>query len=69
MRSTVAPTPAATAAWSMRKFDRSAAADVSAASSRSGVRALAASVRAVTALVNPGPWCTVATPTSFVTRA
>ena len=53
----------------MRKFDRRAPDEVSAASSSSGVRPLAASVRAVIALVNPGPWWTVATPTSPETRA
>jgi hypothetical protein len=69
MRSTTAPTDAAIAAWSTRKFDRSAAAGVSAASRSSGVRAFAASASAVTAFVNPGPWWTETTPTRPVTRA
>src|SRR3954451_12477215 len=37
--------------------------------SRSGVRALAASVNPVIAFVNPGPWCTLHTPTRPLTRA
>ena len=53
----------------MRKFERSAAAAVSAASSTSGVRLLAASASAVSVLVSPGPWCTVQTPVRPVTRA
>ena len=53
----------------MRKFERTAAAGVSAATTTSGVRALAASVRPVIAFVSPGPWCTVATPSAPLTRA
>ena len=53
----------------MRKFDRSAAAGVSAATSTSGVRLLAASASAVRVLVSPGPWWTLATPTRPLTRA
>ena len=54
-RSAAAPTVVASAAWSSRKFERSAAAGASPASSSSGVRLLAASVRPVIALVKPGP--------------
>jgi hypothetical protein len=43
----------------MRKFERMAAAGISGASTISGVRLLAASVRPVTVLVSPGPWCTL----------
>ncbi len=46
-----------------------AAAAVSAARRTSGVRLFAASVRPVIALVSPGPWCTVQTPVSPLTRA
>ena len=58
-RSATAPTAVGQAAWSMRKFERTAAAPVSAASTSSGVRLLAASVMPVIALVSPQPWCTV----------
>ena len=54
-RSAAAPTVVASAAWSRRKFERNAAAGASPASSSSGVRALAASVSPVIALVKPGP--------------
>ena len=54
-RSAAAPTVVASAAWSSRKFERSAAAGASPASSSSGVRLLAASVSPVIALVKPGP--------------
>ncbi len=47
---------------------RTAPAEVSAATTTSGVRAFAASVRAVVVLVRPGPWWTVATPTRPLTR-
>ena len=40
----------------MRKFERTAALGISAASTISGVRLLAASVSPVTAFVSPGPW-------------
>ena len=53
----------------MRKFDPRAAAGVSPASTSSGVELLAASARAVTAFVSPGPWCTEATPTRPVVLA
>ena len=46
------------ASWSMRKFDRTAAPAVSAASTSSGVRLFAASAMPVIALVSPQPWCT-----------
>ena len=44
-RSATAPTDSTSASWSMRKFERSAAGGVSAASRSSGVRLLAASVK------------------------
>ena len=50
-----APAASTIPAWSMRKFERTAAAGVSAATTTSGVRALAASVRPVIAFVSPGP--------------
>jgi hypothetical protein len=43
----------------MRKFERTAAPGMSAASTSSGVRLLAASVNPVIALVSPGPWWTL----------
>ena len=63
MRSGIAPRVAAMPAWSTRKFERIAAAGASPAISSSGVRLLAASVSPVSALVKPGPWCTLHTPT------
>jgi len=54
-RSGTAPTAAAMAAWSTRKLERTAAAEVSPASTSRGVRLLAASASPVRALVNPGP--------------
>ena len=54
-RSATAPTVVASAAWSSRKFERSAPAGASPASSSSGVRLFAASVNPVIALVKPGP--------------
>jgi hypothetical protein len=66
-RSQTAPTAVATAAWSMKKLDRGAVA--SGARTSSGVRLLAASVMPVSALVKPGPWCTLSTPSSPLTRA
>ena len=55
-RSCTAPTAAASPAWSIRKLDWAAPAEVSAAITTSGVRAFAASVRAVVVLVRlPGP--------------
>ena len=56
-----APTASTRPAWSIRKFERSAAAGVSAASSSSGVRLLAASVSPVIVFVSPGPWWTLQT--------
>ena len=58
-RSGTAPTDSTSASWSIRKFERSCAAGVSAASRISGVRDLAASVSPVIAFVSPGPWCTL----------
>lgn len=69
MRSGIAPSVLASTAWSMRKFDRSAAAGDSPASSSSGVRLFAASASPVSAFVNPGPWCTLQTPARPLTRA
>ena len=69
MRSATAPTDSTSPCWSMRKFDRTAAAGVSAASTSSGVRLLAASASAVSVFVSPGPWWTLATPTRPLTRA
>ena len=54
-RSATAPTDSTSPAWSILKFERSAAAGVSAAITSSGVRLLAASVRPVTVFVSPGP--------------
>ncbi|MBD2900778.1 hypothetical protein amrb99_97870 [Actinomadura sp. RB99] len=68
-RSGTAPTAAASAAWSIRKFERTADAATSPASTSSGVRLLAASAMPVTALVRPGPWCTDTTPSPPLTRA
>ena len=68
-RSATAPTERTSAAWSMRKFERIAAAGVSAATSTSGVRLLAASVSPVIAFVSPGPWCTLHAATVPLTRA
>ena len=58
-RSAVAPTASTRPIWSMRKFERTAALGMSAASTMSGVRLLAASVSPVTAFVSPGPWWTL----------
>ena len=58
-RSATAPTASTRPVWSIRKFERSAAAGVSAASTSSGVRLLAASVSPVIVFVSPGPWCTL----------
>src|SRR5207302_1462451 len=49
--------------------ERTAAPAVSAASNSRGVRLLAASAKPVMALVRPGPWCVVQTPSRPVTRA
>ena len=68
-RSATAPTDSTSASWSILKFERICAAGVSAASSTTGVRLLAASVSPVMALVSPGPWCTLATPSRPLTRA
>jgi hypothetical protein len=53
----------------MRKLERTAAPPVSAASTSSGVRLLAASVIPVSALVNPQPWWTLSTATRPDVRA
>ena len=68
-RSATAPTDSTSPVWSIRKFERRAAAGVSAASTSSGVRLLAASVSPVTALVSPGPWCTLHAASRPLTRA
>ena len=68
-RSAIAPTDSTRSCWSMRKLELSAAAGVSPASTSSGVRLLAASVRPVIVFVSPGPWCTLTTPTRPETRA
>ncbi len=47
------------APWSTLKFDQSVPGGVSAATSTSGVPALAASVSAVRVFVKPGPWWTL----------
>src|SRR5262249_57089757 len=62
-------TEVASAGTSMRKLDRTAAPATLAASTSSGVRLLAASVMPVSALVSPGPWCTLKIPTRPVSRA
>ena len=69
MRSGTAPSVAAIAGWSMRKFERIAARGASPASTSSGVRLLAASVSPVSMFVKPGPWWTLQTPTRPLTRA
>jgi hypothetical protein len=56
-----APTASARAAWSTKKFDRREVA--SAVTTTIGVRLFAASVMPVSALVSPGPWCTLSTAT------
>jgi hypothetical protein len=61
-RSAITPAVAASPPWSILKFDQSASAGVSAASTSSGVRLLAASVNAVSVFVKPGPWWTLTTP-------
>jgi hypothetical protein len=66
-RSASAPTDTASAAWSMRKFER--APSLSAARSSSGVRLFAASVRPVAVFVRPGPWCTEHAGSSPLIRA
>jgi hypothetical protein len=63
IRSATAPTLRARASWSILKFDRTAAAWVSAVRTISGVRLFAASPIPVMALVNPQPWWVVTTPT------
>ena len=68
-RSGTAPTAVASAATSMRKLEDTAGPATSAASTSSGVRLLAASVMPVTALVSPGPWCTVSSPVRPAVRA
>ena len=68
-RSWAAPTAAASPAWSSAKLDRAPAAPVSAASTTIGVRLFAASAIPVSALVSPGPWCTVSTPSRPERRA
>lgn len=67
IRSATAPTAVARAAWSMWKLDWASVA--SPASTISGVRLLAASVRPVMAFVSPGPWCTDTTPARPLIRA
>ena len=69
MRSGTAPSVAARPGWSTAKFERIAARGASPASTSSGVRLLAASVRPVSAFVKPGPWWTLQTPTRPLTRA
>ncbi len=68
-RSATAPTERTSASCSIRKFERIAAAGVSAATSTSGVRLFAASVRPVIAFVSPGPWWTLHAATVPLTRA
>ena len=68
-RSATAPTDVTSASWSIRKFERSAAAGVSAASTISGVRLFAASVSPVIAFVSPGPWWTLQSASRPLTRA
>ncbi|SFJ04158.1 hypothetical protein SAMN05216275_106110 [Streptosporangium canum] len=67
IRRGTAPTAVARAAWSTKKLDRGSV--TSAASTMSGVRLLAASVMPVIALVSPGPWWTLSTPTRPPVRA
>ncbi|WP_344904504.1 hypothetical protein [Streptosporangium longisporum] len=67
IRSGTAPTASASAAWSTKKLERRSV--TSPASTTSGVRLLAASVTPVIALVSPGPWWTLSTPTRPLRRA
>jgi hypothetical protein len=67
-RSAAAPTDSTSACWSIRKFERRAAAGVSPARTSSGVEAFTASARPVRVFVRPGPWWTLQTPTRSVTR-
>jgi hypothetical protein len=67
MRRNSAPTAAASPGRSTKKFDRGFV--TSGASTTSGVRLLAASVSPVSALVTPGPWCTLSTASLPDTRA
>ena len=67
IRSGTAPTASASAAWSTKKLERGSVA--SPASTMSGVRLLAASAMPVIALVSPGPWWTLSTPTRPLSRA
>ena len=54
-RSTPAPTDATRSSWAILKFEVTAAAGASPASTSTGVWLLAASVRPVIVLVSPGP--------------
>ena len=69
MRSGTPPSVAVRPGWSIAKFERIAARGASPASTSSGVRLFAASVRPVSAFVKPGPWWTLHTPTRPLTRA
>ncbi len=64
IRSLTAPTLRASASWSILKLDRTAEAWVSAVSTISGVRLLAASPIPVIALLSPQPWWVLTTPTN-----
>ena len=69
MRSATAPTERAIAAWSKWKLFFTAPAGTSPASTSSGVRLLAASAIPVSALVSPGPECTLTSVSSCVALA
>jgi hypothetical protein len=68
-RSGTAPPERARPGWSMAKFERTAEAVASAASTMSGVRDLAASTMPVVAFVSPQPWWTDSRPTRPDMRA
>ena len=69
IRSLTAPTLRARASWSILKLERTAEAWVSAVSTISGVRLLAASPIPVIALLSPQPWWVLTTPTRPDIRA
>ncbi len=69
MRSDTAPTERAISACSKWKFDFTAPTGTSPASTSSGVRLLAASAMPVSALVSPGPGCTLQSVSSCVALA
>ena len=69
MRSETAPTERTISACSTWKFDLTAPVGTSPASTSSGVRLFAASPMPVSALVSPGPECTLTSVSSWVALA